>query len=352
MRKKRFFTERLLDWFEGNMRALPWKETKNPYFIWLSEIILQQTRVEQGLPYYQKFVKRFPTVDDLANATEEEVMKLWEGLGYYSRARNLHVSAKYISENLKGKFPTTYEDILKLKGVGNYTAAAIASFAFDLPHAVVDGNVYRLLSRFFGITTPIDSSLGKKYFTKLANELLPTERAGDFNQAMMDFGATMCRPTHPDCTACPFHPRCFAAAEDMIEALPVKERKVKISKRFFYFIVAEYKGKVILHKRTEKDIWKNLFDFPLVTTEKRTAVNSETIQSFMDILFPSSSVYRTLRISKNFTQQLTHQKINAVFIEIEFEKKPELSSTAYFFAKQSAIGDYAFPKIINDYLCT
>lgn len=350
MRKKLFFVETLLDWFEGNIRDLPWKETKNPYFIWLSEIILQQTRVEQGLPYYLKFVERFPTVVDLANATEDEVLKLWEGLGYYTRARNLHASAKYISKDLNGIFPERYEEILKLKGVGPYTAAAIASFAFGLPHAVVDGNVYRVLSRFFGITLPIDSTLGKKYFFKLANELLVPEKAGDFNQAMMDFGATQCKPAEPDCIICPFQSRCFAWDEEMIAVLPVKEKRIKRTERFFYYIVAKYKGEVVLHKRTKKDIWKNLFEFPLNELTEQVAVDNKKIQSFLDNLFLTAVNFSIRSVSRRYAQQLTHQKINAVFIEVELNEEPELIAADYFFIQQSAIVDYAFPKIMNSYL--
>jgi len=224
-KKKLFFTKELLKWSRKHPRDLPWKATKNPYFIWLSEIILQQTRVEQGTPYYLKFVEHYPTVIDLANAPEDEVLKLWEGLGYYSRARNLHAAAKYIHQELEGKFPNQHQDILALKGVGVYTAAAIASFAFDLPHAVVDGNVYRVLSRYFGISTPIDSTAGKKEFAKLAQELLDNDRAAAYNQAIMDFGATHCLPKNPKCGTCPLQSNCIAVAEKAISSYPLKEKK-------------------------------------------------------------------------------------------------------------------------------
>ncbi|MCR9286527.1 MAG: A/G-specific adenine glycosylase [Bacteroidetes bacterium] len=227
MKQKQFFTKKLMEWFSQNHRPLPWKGEKNPYYVWLSEIILQQTRVEQGLPYFEKFKSTYPTVAGLANAPEDEVMKLWEGLGYYSRARNLHFTAKYISKELGGVFPSDFEGILKLKGVGPYTAAAIASFAFDLPHAVVDGNVYRVLSRFFGIEKAIDSTEGKKEFSKLAQTLIDTKQPANYNQAIMDFGATHCKPSSPNCGKCLMSLNCFAFKNSKIESLPFKSKKKK-----------------------------------------------------------------------------------------------------------------------------
>ena len=222
---KHFFTKNLMAWFATNHRPMPWKGEKNPYLIWLSEIILQQTRVEQGLPYFLKFKENYPTVTDLANAPEDEVMRMWQGLGYYSRARNLHFTAKHIAYDLNGVFPKTYVEILKLKGVGTYTAAAIASFAYDLPNAVVDGNVYRVLARYFGIETPIDSTIGKKEFTKLAYELLDNKRPADYNQAIMDFGATQCKPKKPNCINCPLNQKCIGFNTQKIDTLPIKTKK-------------------------------------------------------------------------------------------------------------------------------
>ncbi|NJN78344.1 MAG: A/G-specific adenine glycosylase, partial [Saprospiraceae bacterium] len=225
--QKKDFTPNLLFWFSKNYRPMPWKGERNPYYIWLSEIILQQTRVEQGLPYFLKFKENYPTIKDLAAATEDEVMLLWQGLGYYSRARNLHFTAKYITYELDGIFPNTYSEIIRLKGVGSYTAAAIASFAYNLPHAVVDGNVYRVLSRYFGIHTPIDSTEGKKQFEKLANDLIDKERAADYNQAIMDFGATHCTPRNPSCSACILSSNCIGFNTQKNDILPVKTKKIK-----------------------------------------------------------------------------------------------------------------------------
>ncbi|MEO1264044.1 MAG: A/G-specific adenine glycosylase, partial [Bacteroidota bacterium] len=241
-----------MEWFSTNHRPLPWKGEKNPYLIWLSEIILQQTRVEQGLPYFEKFKKKYPTVKDLANAPEDEVMKMWEGLGYYSRARNLHAAAKFIADELNGTFPDTFHEILGLKGVGPYTAAAIASFAYGLPHAVVDGNVYRVLSRFFGIEEPIDTTAGKKLFAALAQELLDEKQAGNYNQAIMDFGATHCTPALPACTSCLMKSKCTAFQKNTVNKLPVKIKKTKRRQRFFNYLILNEKGNVFIKKRTQK----------------------------------------------------------------------------------------------------
>ncbi len=263
------FSNILIKWYLQNKRDMPWRNTTNPYYIWLSEIILQQTRVEQGTAYYLKFVEIFPTVYDLASAKESEVLKLWQGLGYYSRARNLHFSANYIVNELKGQFPSTYNDILKLKGVGDYTASAIASICYDEPTAVVDGNVYRVLSRFFGIDTPINSTKGIKYFKELAQELIDVDNAATHNQAIMEFGARMCKPQNPDCEICPLNDKCIALQQKKIKSLPVKEKKIKIRKRFFnYLVLVSSDEKTILNLREGKGIWQGLYEFPLVESEK------------------------------------------------------------------------------------
>lgn len=259
------FSAILLKWYQANKRKLPFRETKNPYLIWLSEIIFQQTRISQGLSYYEKFSKRFPSPRALAAAQEDEVLKLWQGLGYYSRARNLHAAA----QSMKGVFPRTYEGVRALKGVGDYTAAAICSIAYDMPYAVVDGNVYRVLSRVFGIKTSIDTPAGKKEFTALAQKLLDKKEPGEYNQAIMDFGATVCTPQSPVCKACPLAKKCAARRENHIEELPVKAQKTKISERFFHYIYVEQGNLVWLHKRGAGDIWQNLYELPLVETAKR-----------------------------------------------------------------------------------
>ncbi len=261
------FSKILNHWYSNNKRELPWRLTKNPYYIWLSEIILQQTQIKQGLPYYESFVEEFPTVFHLAKANESEVLKLWQGLGYYSRARNLHSTARYIVEELQGEFPNSYNGLLKLKGVGDYTASAIASICFNESTAVVDGNVYRVLSRYFGIETAINSSKGAKEFKQLAQTLIDTNNPADYNQAIMEFGAVQCKPQNPDCNICPFNGSCIAFNEHKIHQLPVKIKLNKASKKFFNFLVIISKDeKTILEKRKDKGIWQNLYQFPLIET--------------------------------------------------------------------------------------
>jgi A/G-specific adenine glycosylase len=272
------FSNQLIYWYLQNDRDLPWRKSKNPYFIWLSEIMLQQTRVNQGLAYYITFTKEFPTVFELANASESKVLKLWQGLGYYSRARNLHFSAKYIANELNGEFPSTYDEIKKLKGVGDYTASAISSICFDQSEAVVDGNVYRVLSRYFGIKTAINSSAGIKEFKKLAQTLIDPTQPGTHNQAIMDFGALHCKPQNPLCETCPFNNSCIALANKTIKELPLKEKKIKVRKRYFNFLVfISDNHQTVLSERKGKGIWQGLYQFPLVETEK--SVSKETLQS-------------------------------------------------------------------------
>lgn len=262
-------TKKLITWYSINKRDLPWRNTKNPYFIWLSEIILQQTQVAQGLPYYHAFTTKFPTVFDLANAEESQVLKLWQGLGYYSRARNLHASAKYIVNDLKGQFPNTFNEIIKLKGVGDYTASAIASICFNEETAVVDGNVYRALSRIYNISTPINTGKGFKEFKALAQQLIDKKEPATFNQAIMEFGARQCKPKSPDCSVCPFNSNCLALEQNKIGELPVKLKANKVKKKHFNFIVMlSSDQKTILEKREGKGIWQNLYQFPLIETLK------------------------------------------------------------------------------------
>ncbi len=273
------FSNRLIYWYLQNDRDLPWRKTKNPYFIWLSEIMLQQTRVHQGLSYYITFTKEFPTVFDLAKASESKVLKLWQGLGYYSRARNLHYSAKYIANELDGKFPSTYEEIKKLKGVGDYTASAISSICFDESQAVVDGNVYRVLSRYFGIKTPINSSAGIKEFKELAQTLIDPKQPGSYNQAIMDFGALHCKPQNPLCETCPLNDSCIALAKKTITQLPVKNQKIKIRKRYFnYLVFISDDNKTMLSERKGKGIWQGLYEFPLIETEKGISKEELSLQ--------------------------------------------------------------------------
>ena len=258
------FGEILIKWYQDNKRDLPWRRTKNPYLIWISEIILQQTRVAQGYDYYQRFVKRFPDVFSLAAADEDEVMKYWQGLGYYSRARNLHAAARSMAG--AGGFPKTYKEVLALKGVGEYTAAAICSFAYGMPYAVVDGNVYRVLSRWLGIETPIDSAEGKRIFAEVAAELLDKAQPGIYNQAIMDFGALQCTPASPNCMFCPFVDTCVARQKGVMDTLPVKQHKTKVANRYFNYIYVRAGAHTYINKRTANDIWKNLFELPLIET--------------------------------------------------------------------------------------
>ena len=260
------FSRKLIDWYRENGRDLPWRRTKNPYLIWISEIILQQTRVVQGYDYYQRFVARFPDVFALAAADEDEVMKYWQGLGYYSRARNLHAAARRMAE--AGGFPVTYTGVRALKGVGEYTAAAICSFAYGMPYAVVDGNVYRVLSRWLGIDTPIDSAEGKKLFVRVADELLDRERPGLYNQAIMDFGALQCTPVAPDCLFCPLNDSCVARLKGIAGSLPVKQHKTKVTNRYFNYIYVRMGAYTFIHKRSGNDIWKNLYEPPLIETDR------------------------------------------------------------------------------------
>lgn len=306
------FARLLIEWYHEHKRDLPWRNTNDPYLIWISEIILQQTRVAQGYAYYQRFIERFPNLESLAAAEENEVLKYWQGLGYYSRARNLHQAA--ISVN--GVFPVKYEDILKLKGVGTYTAAAICSFAYNQPHAVVDGNVYRVLSRFFGINEPIDSGKGKKIFASLAHDLLDKIRPALYNQAIMDFGALQCTPLSPDCTVCPFKNRCFAFNHNMVSSLPIKQNKTKTSERFFYYLLIRDNGNIYLNKRTENDIWKNLYELPLIESNTALAVDDFIRKQEFASIFKENSVVNVRLLNKT-KHVLSHRIIYADFYELE-----------------------------------
>jgi len=347
--KKKNFRKNLLEWFAGSHRPLPWKNIKDAYLIWLSEIILQQTRVEQGLPYFERFRATYPTVKDLADAPEDEVMRMWEGLGYYSRARNLHAAAKYIAYDLKGRFPDTYDDIHALKGVGDYTAAAIASFAYDLPHAVVDGNVYRVLSRYFGESTPIDTTAGKKIFRTLADELLDTQNPARYNQAIMDFGATHCKPKQPLCTTCLLKDDCTAFAENTINLLPVKSKKLKKITRYFHYLILNEGEQVWLKKRGAGDIWQNLYDFPLIEKEKTLAISELEQTDEWNAFFTQKSI-SIKKTSRPFVQVLTHRKIVAVFVEINVEADFDGTQHGFVQVHRDELGRYAFPRILNDYL--
>ena len=344
---KHFFTQTLLLWNRDiNQRQMPWKGEKDPYKIWLSEIILQQTRVEQGWEYYLRFVKKFPDIKQLATAKDDDVLKLWEGLGYYSRCRNLLATARYIHGFLGGKFPDSYSDIQQLKGVGPYTASAIASFAFNLPHAVIDGNVNRVLARFFGIATAIDSTEGKKQFSLLAQELLDKREPGLYNQAIMDFGATICKPQLPLCPDCVLNKYCTAYHTGTVGVLPVKEKKIIKKDRWFYYIVLEKNGNYFVRKRQGKDIWHSLYEFILLEWPGKTdAAALLQTTAFKNIV---SSTVKLKDLSGEYKQQLTHQTIRAVFMETKLVagKPPE----GYEPVAQGMLKTKAFPRLLNHFL--
>ncbi len=318
------FTTTLLDWFALNGRDLPWRHTQDPYAIWLSEIILQQTRIQQGMDYWLRFMQRWPQVEDLAAATEDEVLRLWQGLGYYSRARNLHTAAQQIVA--QGGFPTTLEGIRALKGVGDYTAAAIGSIAFGLPAAVVDGNVYRLLARHYGIDTPINTTRGKAEFTELAQSLLPTDQPATFNQAMMDFGAIQCTPTSPKCVVCPLQETCEALRTGRIGELPVKERKLNIQTVRLTYLYIRCNGKTAIHKRPAGGIWQGLWE-PFLTTD-------------------SPLLTRATLLCKDVKHILTHRILLADFYFLEVQEPPTLPDD-YIWVEEADLDRHAFPRLIE-----
>lgn len=338
------FSKVLIHWYLQNQRDLPWRKTKNPYYIWLSEIMLQQTRVAQGLPYFLKFIKAFPTVFDLANAEEQTVLKLWQGLGYYSRARNLHFTAKYIAEELQGKFPNTYTEIKKLKGVGDYTASAIASICFDEPAAVVDGNVYRVLARYFGIHTPINSTQGIKEFKALAQELIDATQPATYNQAIMDFGALHCKPKNPLCTECDYNETCWAFRNGQIDLLPIKEKKIKIKHRYFnYLVVVSSAETTILEERKGNGIWKGLYQFPLLESTKEIDENTLVKQlEFQELIPEKFSI--SLFNSKSIVHKLSHQHLHTRFWIITTAEQDRFS------IPWNKVEDYPVPVLISNFL--
>ncbi len=314
---------KLLEWYYLNKRELPWRKINEPYLIWISEIILQQTRVDQGMDYYLRFIDRFPDVELLAKADEEEVLKYWQGLGYYSRARNLHFSAKYICDEWGGKFPGTYDEILKLKGVGPYTAAAIASIAFNLSYPAVDGNVMRIISRIFGIDEPINSTSGEKEIKKAIDEIFLPDRPGDFNQAMMEFGALFCVPKNPPCEECFLKDACRAYNQNRVELLPVKI-KAASPKDFFinYFVITDDENNIVFRKRSNTGIWKNLYDFPSIDeTEKITTEQLIVSEEFKNLLNEQDFTISGPVLLKH---QLSHKNIKAAFYKIEVQNVGKL----------------------------
>ena len=348
MQKKYFFSKTIFLWNGTlNTRQMPWKGETSPYKIWISEIILQQTRVQQGIGYYNRFIQVFPDVRTLATASEKGVYKLWEGLGYYSRCKNLIATAKFIYHNLQGKFPDEFEEILALKGIGNYTASAIASFAYNQPYAVLDGNVFRVLSRFFGEETPINTTEGKKFYALLSQQLLDKKNPAKYNQALMDFGAVICKPSAPLCAQCPLQKKCTAFLKNKVAELPVNTKIIKQKQRFFNYLIIRRGQYFYVNKRVEKDIWQNLYEFTLIETkewlkDKEITVNEQFLEIF------NLQNFKVDFISKKISQKLTHQIITGRFIHVEIPKP--LTDKKYTEVSFNELKTLPFPKFIASYL--
>lgn len=335
------FSLAILDWYNSHARELPWRNTRDPYKIWLSEIILQQTRIQQGMNYYYKFIEHYPTVQDLAEANENDVLKDWQGLGYYSRARNLHATAKIICEKHNGQFPTTYKDVIQLKGIGEYTAAAILSFAFHQNYAVLDGNVFRFLSRVFDIDTPIDSTEGKKLFQNLATEILNEDAPDLHNQAMMEMGSLVCSPK-PACEICPVREFCLSYKNGTISERPVKSKKIKITHRYFNYLFFHEEDTFMVKKRSENDIWKNLYDFPMIETDTSTPTEKLIKDAHLEdyLIQKTSSVQHIL----------SHQKLHINFIHIPQIPSVEKRNTNWELIHHDELKNHPFPKVIENFL--
>ncbi len=345
------FSRPLLRWYAANRRDLPWRKTKDPYKIWLSEIILQQTRVNQGLPYYLKFVKKFPDVHSLARAELRTVLKLWQGLGYYSRARNLHTAARFIVKDLNGKFPSSYSELINLKGVGQYTASAISSIAFNEKRVVVDGNVERVLSRYFGIKENIHSPGGKKNFYALATELMARHSPSEFNQAMMEFGALQCVPVSPSCSLCPLRANCVAYASNKVSKFPVKKVKPKIRNRYFdYFIISEG-NTVYLRKRTTSDIWKSLYDFPLVESNKHLPLTQLIKSLSTEKVLKDITLTDVSGGGRVYLHKLSHQTLNVRFWNVNLKgSNSEIKIPGVIKTNLKSLGSFPFPRLIERYV--
>lgn len=342
------FSNELINWYRINKRDLPWRHTQNPYLIWLSEIILQQTRVEQGMPYYLKFSEAYLTIKDFANAHEDEILRLWQGLGYYSRGRNMLKTAKKIVADYDGIFPSSYNELIKLTGIGEYTAAAISSFSANEARAVVDGNVYRLLARYFGIDTPINTGKGKKEFQEIADGLIDKNNAGEYNQAIIEFGALQCKPKNPLCFSCPLITNCYAYNNDKIASLPVKIKKLNIKERHFYYFVVVEDDKILIKRRDNSDIWAGLHDFPLIESERNLAPQELFSHSDFIDWFPKNAVIK--KISTPIKHILTHQKIFGTFIELNGVKEAIVEEKEWFWLDTDKLKHYGQPKLIFDFL--
>jgi A/G-specific adenine glycosylase len=346
-----YFREQLILWAMEEHRPLPWKGIKDPYKIWLSEIMLQQTRVEQGMPYYQKFIQRWPEVQDLAGAQDDEVMKMWEGLGYYSRARNMLKAARMVVQDYGGKFPDSRESLQHLPGVGNYTSAAIASFAYGAPVAVVDGNVYRVLSRYMGVAEPIDTEAGKKIFDNLAREALDANQSATYNQAIMDFGALVCKPRQPMCEACPVNQRCQAWQHGQVSLFPVRGKKPARRRRYFEYLVLGDEHRVCIRKRDGKDIWDGLYEFLMIERDDLSGTEAMLMESALWRQAMAGLDIAVSGVSEPFRQVLTHQEIVARFWDIRvISGEICLGQAENMVIERQSLHKFAFPKIITQYL--
>ena len=345
--KKTDFARRLLRWNQkSNHRVMPWKGEKDPYKIWISEIILQQTRVEQGVTYYNNIIEKYPAIFDLANAPDSAVFKIWEGLGYYSRCRNMLETARYLVREKGGQFPKTYEAVLALKGIGPYTAAALVSFAYNLPHAVVDGNVVRVLSRVFGIKENFNSTKGKGFFQQVAHELLPVKKAGVYNQSIMDFGATVCKPVNPSCNTCVFQDSCHAFLHQQVTDFPVKKKKQVLKKRSLMYIVFNHRGTSLIRKRTQKDIWRHLHEFVLLPETAGLVTDPVKLKKCIEATFPQQAIQIT-RVAGPYRQVLSHQSVEAIFIEVHVRRLPNIDGYQRISVK--ALHQLAFPVLMRTY---
>jgi A/G-specific adenine glycosylase len=342
------FSQRLIGWYRKNKRDLPWRDTNDAYLIWLSEIILQQTRVEQGMPYYLRFVDAYPDVKSFAAASEDEILRMWQGLGYYSRGRNMLKTARKVVEVHSEKFPENYKDLIQLVGIGEYTASAISSFSSNEAKAVVDGNVYRFLSRYFGVDTPINSTSGKKEFQALADEVLDHQNAGEHNQAMIEFGALQCKPKNPDCELCLFNDSCMAFEQGKAHNLPVKLKKLKIRERFFYFFLVIKDDQILIKRRKNIDIWAGLHDLPSIEFAERTSVNELMIHHDFNTWFGQEPVI--YYNSEEIKHILTHQRLFARFVHIEKINEEFVSRNDWFWIKINELDQYGKPKLIFEFL--
>lgn len=344
------FSEKIIDWYKENKRKLPWRETRNPYQIWLLEIILQQTRIEQGIKYFYRFIEKYPTVFELAQANEDEILKLWQGLGYYTRARNLLSTAKIIAYEYEGNFPSTKKELLNLKGVGDYTASAIASFVFNEPEVVIDGNIMRFMARYMGVKEAINTSNGRKLLRSILEELIDKQNPGLFNQAVMEFGAIFCKPGLPNCESCIFNSKCKAFEMNEVKEIPKKTKKIKQKKRYFYFLIVKDQDhrKVLLQKRLGNDIWKNLYQFPLIEANKKTSVKELTKTNIWKNILEKKD-FHIEKISSQFAHQLTHQKIMATFLHIRMKESMDEDSL-FFPIMIEELGIYALPRLIDKYM--